>query len=119
MKTRICRLEFGVTCLADIRVLYHAWDRLWIMEGGVPGHSVLVYLMVEDRVLMEQVNLNFQAIPELLDRFLEILEKDGLKFSCKEVMPGFLIRCRVDEDRGGLTVIGANDRHDPDGGPED
>jgi hypothetical protein len=105
MKTRICRLEFGVTCLADIRVLYHAWDRLWTLEGGIPGHSVLVYLMVEDRVPGKQVNLNFQAIPELLDRLLEILEKDGLKFSCNEVIPGFLIMCRVDTDRGGLTVI--------------
>ena len=36
MKTRKCRLEFGINCLADIRFLYYAWDRLWSLEGGVP-----------------------------------------------------------------------------------
>ena len=36
MKFRIGRLEFGINCLADIRFLYHAWDRLWTLEGGVP-----------------------------------------------------------------------------------
>jgi hypothetical protein len=41
MKTRICRLEFGITCLADIRFLYYAWDRLWTLEGGVPPHTIL------------------------------------------------------------------------------
>ena len=71
MKTRMCRLEFGVNCLADIRVLYHAWDRLWTLEGGVPPHSILVYVMIEDRLPGEQVSLNFQASPEVLDRFLE------------------------------------------------
>ena len=40
MKTRMCRLEFGVNCLADIRFLYYAWDRLWTLEGGVPPHSI-------------------------------------------------------------------------------
>jgi hypothetical protein len=35
MKTRMVRLEFGINCLADIRLLYHAWDRLWTLEGGV------------------------------------------------------------------------------------
>ena len=54
----------------------------------------------------------------MLDRFLSILEQDGLKFSRDEFIPGFLTMCRVDKDRGGLTVIGANDRHEPDSGPE-
>ena len=119
MKTRMCRLEFGVNCLADIRFLYYAWDRLWTMEGGVPPHSILVYVTIEDRLPGDQVCLNFTASTEMLDRFMRILEEDGLKFSRNDFMPGFLIMCRVDKDRGGLTVIGANDRHDPDNGPED
>ena len=54
----------------------------------------------------------------MLDKFLSILEQDGLKFTRNELIPGFLIMCRIEKDRGGLTVIGGNDRHDPDGGPE-
>jgi hypothetical protein len=114
MKTRMCRLEFGVNCLADIRFLYYAWDRLWSLEGEVP----LVYITIEDRLPGEQVNINFQSSSEMLDRFLSILEQDGLKFSCDEIVPGLLTICRVEKDRGGLTVIGANDGHGPDNGPE-
>ena len=119
MKFRIGRLEFGVTCLADIRVLYKAWDRLWSLEGGVPPHSVLVYVMVEDRLPGEQVNLNFQSSPEMLNRFLAILEQDGLKFNCDELVPGFLTMCRVEKDRSGLTVIGGSGGDEPGSGPED
>jgi hypothetical protein len=70
MKNRLCRLEVGINCLADIRFLYYAWDRLWTLEGGVPPHSILPYITIEDRVPGEQVSLNFQASPEMLDRFL-------------------------------------------------
>jgi hypothetical protein len=114
MKTRMCRLEFGINCLADVRLLYYAWDRLWSVKGEVP----LVYVTIEDRLPGERVNINFQASSEMLDRFLGILEKGGLKFSREELIPGFLIMCRVDKDRSGLLVIGANDGHGPDNGPE-
>jgi hypothetical protein len=116
MKTRLCRLEFGINCLGDIRVLYYAWDRLWIPEGGMPG---LVYVTIEDRLPGEQVGLNFQASPEMLDRFLERLEKDGLRFSCDEIVPGLLTICRVEKDRGGLTVIGGSGADEPGSGTED
>jgi len=119
MKFRKGRLEFGVNCLADIRVLYKAWDRLWTLEGGVPPHSILVYVTIEDRLPGEQVCINFQASPEMLDRFLAILEQDGLKFSRNDFIPGFLIMCRVDKDRGGLTVIGADGSNESGNGPED
>jgi hypothetical protein len=55
---------------------------------------------------------------EVLEKFMSILEQGGFKFTRNEFIPGFLIMCRAEKDRGGLTVIGANDRHDPDGGPE-
>jgi hypothetical protein len=119
MKTRMCRLEFGINCLADIRFLYHAWDRLWSLEGGVPPHSILVYVTIEDRLPGEQVSLNFTARMEVLDRFLGILEQDGLKFTRNELMPGFLILCRVDKDRGGLTVIGGSGGEEPGSGAGD
>jgi hypothetical protein len=118
MKTRKCRLEFGINCLADIRFLYHAWDRLWTHEGGVPPQSILVYLTIEDRLPGDQVCMNFTAELEVLDRFLSSLEKDGLKFTRNEFIPGFLIMCRVEKDKGGLTVIGAKDAHEPGEEPE-
>jgi hypothetical protein len=119
MKTRMCRLEFGVNGLADIRLLYQAWDRLWSQEGGAPPQSILVYITVEDRLPGDQVCMNFTAELEVLDRFMGTLEQDGLKFSRNELIPGFLIVCRVEKDRGGLTVIGANDGHDSGSGTGD
>ena len=119
MQFRKGRLEFGVTCLADIRLLYQAWDRLWALEGGVPPHSVLVYLTIEDRLPGEQVNLNFQAKPEVLKKFLGNLEQAGLRFSRHDLVPGFLTKCWVEKGRGGLTVIGANGGHAPGDGGED
>jgi hypothetical protein len=76
-------------------------------------------MTVEDRLPGEQVSLNFQASPEVLDRFLEILKKDGLQFTRNDLIPDFLIMCRVDKDRGGLTIIGGSGGDDPDNGPED
>ena len=108
MKFRKGRLEFGINCLADIRFLYKAWDRLWTLKGGVPPYSILVYVLVDDRLPGEQVSLNFTASPTVLDEFLDTLEQDGLKFTRDDLIPGFLIMCRVDKDRGGLTVIGDN-----------
>jgi hypothetical protein len=118
MKFRREKLEFGVNCLADIRVLYTAWDRLWTPEGGVPPYSILVYVMVDDRLPGERVSLNFTASPEVLERFLGILGQNGLKFSRNDFIPGFLIMCRVDKDRGGVTVIGDSGADAPGSGAE-
>ncbi len=107
MKTRLCRLEFAITNMADIRILYKAWDSLWAAE------SIMIYLTMDDRLPGEEVSLNFTATPEVLDRFLGILEQDGLKFTCTYTIPGFLIMCRVDQDRGSLHIIGTNGGHDP------
>jgi|SRR5665648_132290 len=118
MKFRKGRLDFGVNCLADIRFLYKAWDGLWTLEGGVPPYSILVYVTIEDRLPGEQVSLNFQASPEVLDRFLSILDKDGLKFTRNDLIPGFLTMCRVDKERGGLKVIGSSGGDEPVSGQE-
>ena len=119
MKSRLCRLEFGINCLGDIRFLYQAWDRLWTLGGGVPPQSILVYVTIEDRLPGDQVSLNFTASPEMLDRFLSTLEQDGFKFTRNEFIPGFLIICRVGKDRGGLTVISSSGGDEPGRGAED
>ncbi len=119
MKTRICRLEFGISGMADIRVLYKAWDRFWAREDRGGAESIQVYLTVDDRLPGEEVSLNFHATPEALDKFLNILEQDGLKFSRNDFLPGLLITCQVDHDRSSLHIIGANGGHDPGGRQED
>jgi hypothetical protein len=79
----------------------------------------LTYITIEDRLPGEQVSLNFQASPEVLDRFLGILEQGGLKFTRSVNIPAFLIICRMDKDRGGLKVIGGRDGVEPDNGAKD
>jgi hypothetical protein len=118
MKFRKGRLEFGINCLEDIRVLFKTWDRLWTLEAGVPPQSILVYVTIEDRLPGEQVSLNFQASPEVLDRFQSILQQEGLKFSCNELVPDFLVMCRIEKGRSGLTLIGGSGAYDPGDEPE-
>jgi hypothetical protein len=52
----------------------------------------MVNIMVDDRLPDEAVSLNFHATPEALDKFLGILEQDGLKFTLFDFIPGFLSR---------------------------
>ena len=89
MKTRMCRLEFAITGMADLRLLYRAWDNFWATEDRGNAESILVDLTVDDRLPGEEVSLNFHAAPEALERFLGILEQDGLKFSRNFVIPDF------------------------------
>ncbi len=98
MKNRLCRLEFGVSSLADIRTLYKAWDSLWALEGWEDTESKEICLTVDDRLPGEEVILNFYATPEVLDKYLGFLEQGGLKFSCDATIPGFLIMCRVEHE---------------------
>jgi hypothetical protein len=117
-KTRSCMLEFSVSSLADIRFLYKAWERLWTIEDRDNNESIMVNVMVDDRLPDEAVSLNFHATPEALDKFLGILEQDGLKFTRNDFIPGLLIMCRVDHGPGGSGAKGANNGHDTGSGPE-
>ena len=119
MKSRMCRLEFGVACLADIRLLIKAWDRILALEPPGTSQSAIVAATVDDRLPEEQVSLNFYAIPEVLDRFLGILEQDGLRFTHNEIIPGNFIMCRVDQEPGSLRSLDTNGRHCQENGPED
>ncbi len=101
MKTRSCRLEFGVSSLADIRLLIKAWDRILALEPPGTSLSAMVSATVDDQGPSERVGLNFYAIPEALDRFLGILEQEGLRFTRREIIPGNFIMCRVDQELDG------------------
>ncbi len=59
MKTRLCRLEFGIGGLEDLRRLYRAWDSLWAIEDRGNTESIMVYVTVDDRLPGEEVSLEF------------------------------------------------------------
>jgi hypothetical protein len=101
MKSRKGWLEFGITCLADLRILYKAWDRLWAVEDRSKTDTIMVYVTMDDRLPEEQVTLHFRASPEVLDRYLSILKQDGLRFTRREPIRGFLTSCRVDKSWAG------------------
>ena len=115
MKFRMCRLEFVVSGLEDIRFLYRAWDSLWTREDRGNTDCILVFVTVDDRVPGEEVSLNFNATQEVLDRFLTILEENGLKFTRNDLVPGLIKTCRVDHGRGGLGANGASAGGEPGG----
>jgi hypothetical protein len=114
-KFPICRLEFGVSSMEDIRFLYRAWDGLWTVEDRGSTDSILVYVSIDDRLPGEEVSLNFHATEEVLDKFLNVLEQKGLRFTRNDLIPGLIITCRVEPDRAGLEDIGADGGHDPGG----
>jgi hypothetical protein len=115
VKFRLCRLEFYVSSMDDIRFLYRAWDSLWTLEDRGNTDCILVYVTVDDRLPGEEVSLNFNATQEVLDKFLNVLEQSGLRFSCSDLIPGLIKTCRVDHDRDGLGAVSINDGHDPGG----
>jgi len=99
MKPHTCRLEFAVFCLVDIRLLIKAWDRILDLEPPGTSQSALVSATLDDQGPEGQICLNFYETPEVLDRFLGILEKDGLRFTRHEIIPGNFIGCRVDQNQ--------------------
>lgn len=115
VKFRLCRLEFGVSSMEDIRFLYRTWDSLWTVEDRGSTDSILVYVSVDDRLPGEEVSLNFHGTTEVLDKFLSLLKQKGLKFSCNDLVPGLIKTCRVDHDRDSLGVVETNAGDDPGG----
>lgn len=98
MKFPMCRLQFGISSLADIRLLLKAWDKQLISEAQPIAWSTLLDILIEHRLPGEEVSLNFTAPPEVMDRFLTKLREQGLKFTCQEIIPGFSTMCRVEQE---------------------
>jgi hypothetical protein len=107
MKNRFGHLEFGVSCLADIRFLLKAWQLLLVREGLKSSESDLVRVIVEDRLPGEEVKLTFWAAQKVLIRFLQSLEDQGVKFTCHEFISSILTMCRIVRDRGAVQAIGS------------
>ena len=107
MSRRIEQLEFGVTCLEDIRRLLKAWQKHLVREMLESSESGLVHIIVEDRQPGEEVKLVFQAAHPVLERFLQTLEEQRVKFTCNEVIQGILTICRIIRDRDVVQIIGS------------
>ena len=105
MSRRIEQLEFGVTCLEDIRRLLKAWQKHLVRERLEASESGLVHVIVEDRQPGEEVKLVFQAAHPVLERFLLSLEEQGVRFTSNEILPGILTIARIVRDRGVMQVI--------------
>jgi hypothetical protein len=115
MKFRLSRLEFVIKGMQDIRLLYRTWASLWTDEERRNNESVLVYVTVDDRLPGGEISLNFYATEEVLDKFLTILEKAGLEFSCEEFIPGLAKICRIECDHGGSGIIVPTGGYAPSG----
>jgi hypothetical protein len=107
------QMEFGVTSLADIRLLLHTWQVLLMQEAQASSESSLVCVIVEDRVPGEEVKLCFGATQDVLHKFLQTLEVKGVKFTHNALIPGILILCRIVRDQGEVRVIYSKDAVSP------
>jgi hypothetical protein len=108
MSRRIEQLEFGVTCLEDIRRLLKAWQKHLVRERLESSEfGLIVHVIVEDRQPGEEVKLGFQAAQAILLRFRQALEEQGVKFTCNEVIQGILTICRIIRDRDDPQIIGS------------
>lgn len=99
-------LEFGILNLTDIQVLIKTWQRMFkAMETDDPEtynqeyyKYILINATLDDRDWSnpEEIILQFQAPPEILDRFLSELQKAGRPSFRQEVIPELVTRCYLD-----------------------
>jgi hypothetical protein len=108
------QLEFGVSCLDDIRVLLKVWQRVLVLEGLEDSRASIVPVIIEDRRPGEEVRLAFTAEQRILNRFLSTLTEANLEYLCNDTIPGILTECRVTRDRGALKAIGSNGQRGPE-----
>ncbi|MFZ5448918.1 MAG: hypothetical protein ACOZFS_09820 [Thermodesulfobacteriota bacterium] len=97
MKFRLCRLEFVVEGMEDIRFLFRVWQGFLIRERLANTEAIMVYVTVGERRPGKEVSLNFSATEEVIDEFLSILKEGGLNFTCKESIPGLMKTCRLED----------------------
>jgi len=100
----MCRVDFIVAGLEDIRFLCRIWEELLWVEGQRYSESSLVTVAVDRLFTDEGVTINFTGEPALVDKFLAQLEQAGLKFTKEDFIPGLIAVCKMDRDRGGHGV---------------
>jgi hypothetical protein len=98
---RLEMVEFGVTGLADIRLLLNRWKKVVAYPTREAGPSVVmktyrqVGIELEDRRPGAEVLLTFLAPREVLERFLADLRAQGLEVCEEPLVPGVVITCRL------------------------
>ena len=101
MDMRLKLVQFGVSGLADIRILWTRWQAVLSRLGkeAAPAPDIAPYrqvgVEVEWRRPGEEVCLNFVAPPALLECFLNDLKEQRLAFSEEEVIPWMVVKCRL------------------------
>jgi hypothetical protein len=92
---RLEMVEFGVTGLADIRILLNRWKKVLVELGREEAPSVVwktyrqVGVEVEDRRPGQEVLLTFLAPREVLERFLADLKKEAWRSLRNPSSPGW------------------------------
>ncbi len=64
-----------------------------------------VHVVIEDREPGEEVRLAFTAEQRVMEQFLSALTDAGIKYLCRDTIPGILTECRLTRDRGVLKAI--------------
>lgn len=99
MKKPLLHLEFGVNSLDDIRLLVNQWDEVLSNVFKKSKCDLQCYAIVrvtiEDRVPGQKVLLNFMAPPEVIKEFLNVMEKRGVEFSRRDLIPEVIVKCWI------------------------
>jgi hypothetical protein len=98
---RLEMVEFGVTGLAEVRLLLNRWKVVLAEASEKSGPSMVmktyrqVGIEVEDRRPGQEVLLTFLAPKEVLERFLADLRGQGVEVTEEPLIPGVAITCRL------------------------
>jgi hypothetical protein len=101
MQQRLQMVEFGVTGLAEVRLLMNRWKQVWagLAKEGVPAAVWKTHrqvgIEVEDRRPGEEVFLTFLAPQPVMARFLADLRAQGLEVCEEPFIPGYVLICRL------------------------
>jgi hypothetical protein len=101
MKQQLQMVEFGVTGLAEVRLLMNRWKQVLagLAREGVPAAVWKTHrqvgIEVEDRRPGEEVFLTFLAPQPVMARFLADLRAQGLEVCEEPFIPGYVLICRL------------------------
>jgi hypothetical protein len=102
MKQQLQMVEFGVTGLAEVRLLMNRWKQVLAELGREEEGPAMVWkthrqvgIEVEDRRPGEEVFLTFLAPQPVMARFLADLRAQGLEVCEEPFIPGYVLICRL------------------------